>query len=581
MARMIPPVIDPDTKSDGEKEIFQRLKNDSSTGDWIVLHSLNVAHHLTQIEGEIDFVVIIPGVGVLCVEVKAHRHVRCLDGHWLFGKYEKPDKSPFRQASDAMRSIKADVVKQGSGLEHVPFWSCVVFPYVELSVESREWHPWQLLDARAFRTRPIGVLFLGVMENARRYLTLSKGATWFIPDRPDPTPSQCALIAQTLRPIFEVFESPRARRQQDEAIMLELTQEQFEALDAMEDNPRVIFTGPAGTGKSLLAIEAAQRAHERGQRILLACYNELLGRWLKEQVSPLENVVAGTLHSHMLRVAGIEVDTGNAEFWEEVLPERATDRLLEVSHPEFLFDVIIIDEAQDLLRNSYLDFLDMSLSGGLAGGTLRLFGDFEKQAIYGAAVLSLGDFRRERCMDAAVHGLRTNCRNTPRVAALVRLLCELDPDYKRIRRPDNETEPRILYYHDSVDQRRLLVDALESLHAERFDWSEIVVLSPRRDDLSVATSLGPPWSQRLRPYRMSQTGSIGYTSIQAFKGLEAPAVVVTDIDDVDSDRMRALFYIALSRAVHRLVVLISDAARPEVLKHVMRRSDAGSFKAGV
>lgn len=573
MARMIPPVLDPDTKSDGEKEIFQRLQGDPATEGWIVLHSLNVAHHLTQIEGEIDFVVIIPNMGVLCVEVKAHRHIRCIDGQWLFGKYEEPSKSPFKQVSSAMHSIKADITKRGLGLERVPFWSCVILPYVELSVESREWHPWQLIDARAFRARPISTLLRHVMEDARRYLETSKGASWFHPSAADPTPIQCSAIAQILRPIFEVFESPRARRQQDEAIMFQLTQEQFDALDAMEDNARVVFTGPAGTGKSLLAIEATQRAYDRGQRVLLTCYNELLGRWLSDQVAPLTNVVAGTIHSYMLRVAGIPPQSDSPDFWEDTLLGVATERLLDASSEEHLFDVIIVDEAQDILRDSYLDFLDLSLRGGLAGGALRLFGDFEKQAIYNAASLSMADFRRQRCGDLVVHALRTNCRNTPRVAALVRLLCDLQPDYRRIRRPDSQVEPRMLYYRDSTDQQRLLTETLESLHSERFGWNDIVVLSPKRDDRSIAASLGPPWSQRLCPYRSRRKGCIGYCTIQAFKGLEAPAVVVTDIDVVNSDHMRALFYIALSRAVHRLTVLISNDAKGEVLRQLLRVSD--------
>lgn len=579
MARMIPPVIDPDTKSDGEKDVFTRLRDDPATEDWTVLHSLDIAHHLTQIEGEIDFVVIMPGMGVLCVEVKAHRHVRCLNGQWLFGKYEEPQKSPFKQVSDAMRSLKADVVRVGSGLEHVPFWTCVIFPYVQLSIESPEWHPWQLIDGKAFRARPIGALLRGVMERARDYLAKCQGVGWFLPAAPDPTLSQCRLIAQTLRPIFDVFESPRARRQQDEAIMLQLTQEQFDALDAMEENPRVVFAGPAGTGKSLLAVEAARREHERGKRVLFVCYNELLGHWLQSQVGPLENVLAGTLHSHMLRLARVPVSS-EQDFWEEILPERATDCLLQESRPDALFDVLIVDEAQDILRDSYLDFLDLSLTGGLAGGTLRMFGDFEKQAIYGAASLSIADFRRQRCTDAVIHSLRINCRNTPRIAALVRLLCDLDPDYKRIRRPDNEAEPRILYYQSCSDQKQILADTLESLHKDRFDWDDIVVLSPRRDEAAISASMGPPWSQRLGPYRVRQRGSIGYCSIQAFKGLEAPAVVVTDIDEADTHHMRALIYVALSRALHRLIVLVSDEAKGKLVGHLLHAHNTQRGRTG-
>ena len=40
-----------------------------------------------------------------------------------------------------------------------------------------------------------------------------------------------------------------------------------------------------------------------------------------------------------------------------------------------------------------------------------------------------------------VYSLRNNCRNTPRVATLVRLLSHLEPDYSRVLRPDDGIEP--------------------------------------------------------------------------------------------------------------------------------------------
>jgi hypothetical protein len=44
--------------------------------------------------------------------------------------------------------------------------------------------------------------------------------------------------------------------------------------------------------------------------------------------------------------------------------------------------MLVIDEAQDLLEDEYLDVLDLLVKGGLAGGRWAFFGDFERQAIY-------------------------------------------------------------------------------------------------------------------------------------------------------------------------------------------------------
>ena len=56
------------------------------------------------------------------------------------------------------------------------------------------------------------------------------------------------------------------------------------------------------------------------------------------------------------------------------------------------YDEIVLDEAQDVLRRSYLDALDLSLRGGLEGGHWRFFGDFTWQRIYDAAALTVDEF---------------------------------------------------------------------------------------------------------------------------------------------------------------------------------------------
>jgi superfamily I DNA/RNA helicase len=345
----------------------------------------------------------------------------------------------------------------------------------------------------------------------------------------------------------------------------------------MEDNPRVAFAGPAGTGKTLLAIEAARRGRAAGRRVLLLCYNNLLGRWLEDQTGRLRpEVQAGTFHRHILRVAGVRPpESASNHFWETELPAKATDKLLEDPAGRFLFDELIIDEAQDLLRDDYLDFLDLSLKGGLASGRWRLFGDFEKQAIYSSATVPLGEFLRDRAAFAPTYGLRINCRNTPRIATYVRLLGRLDPDYARVRRPDDGTEPELIYYRDAGDQQSLVVGALERMYAEGFHGHQIMLLSPKADG-AVATKLTlAPWKDRIKPFLELEPGFVGYTSIHQFKGLEACAVIVTDVEQISTAEAAALFYVAITRALHRLIILVDHRAKEQVRSALLRLPGAG------
>src|SRR6056297_2763870 len=101
MARMIPAFC-PETAPPGERSVYGVLANDDRSASWVVLHSLAIADHVRQIEGEADFVILVPGSGALVVEVKSHRSLEVLeDGRWKLGRDAPTRRSPFQQANDA------------------------------------------------------------------------------------------------------------------------------------------------------------------------------------------------------------------------------------------------------------------------------------------------------------------------------------------------------------------------------------------------------------------------------------------------------------------------------------------------
>lgn len=51
--------------------------------------------------------------------------------------------------------------------------------------------------------------------------------------------------------------------------LIALTKEQYRCLDQLDDNPRCLIQGPAGTGKTLLAIEEVKKSVARGERVAL------------------------------------------------------------------------------------------------------------------------------------------------------------------------------------------------------------------------------------------------------------------------------------------------------------------------
>ncbi len=566
MAVMYPSEIYAGTKSYGEMEVFTRLKNDPDTADWIVLHSLDIAEHRSQVSGEIDFVAIVPGKGVLCIEVKAASSVTRENGIWRYGKNPVADiRGPFKQASEGMHSLRKRVVDRVPSLSRVLFWSCVIFPYITFKEKSSEWHEWQVIDRAKFSGRSISSNLLAIMENARRYLSASPSARWFDKKSVEPTLEQCKLIVDILRPNFEFFESPESRLSRRKEELKRFTQEQFEALDTMDLNPRVIFQGPAGTGKTLLAIEAARRIAESGKKTLLLCFNRLLGNWLKSETINVPNLTSGTLHAYMLSIARVDPpEASSASFWEMELPLLALEKLVDMG-ASMQFEQLILDESQDLLIPAYLDFLDLSLVGGLSAGRWIFFGDFENQAIYGNSGLIKKQLS-DRFQNVPRYLLRANCRNTPRIAELVHLLGGLNPRYTKVRRPDNQIEPRIITYDDFSQQGEQIAKLLNQLvNEERYSRQEIVILSSRTELEAAVSNLPDALKKNLLPLRLAnKPNKILYGSIHSFKGMESPIVLLTDIEDVTSAESQSLFYVGITRALDRLYILISKKASREI-----------------
>jgi len=121
----------------------------------------------------------------------------------------------------------------------------------------------------------------------------------------------------------------------------------------------------------------------------------------------------------------------------------------------------------------------------------------------------------------------------------------------------------VLYYDGASTRVKQLVAALELLHADGFHPGEIVVLSRRNAERSSAASVSSaPWRDRLRPLSDAAGTHTGYDSIYRFKGREAPAVVLCDIDPLGDwrdgtteDDVRGLLYVGATRALSRVVIV--------------------------
>jgi len=583
MARMIPPSYAARTPQ-GEKELFDRIAADPGTDGWVVLHSLDLSQHRKKIAGEIDMVILVPSLGVLCVEVKGCGVSR-EGGKWTY-TYGTSSEGPFKQASSAAHSLRDYVSEREPSLSKVLFFSAVVFTKAEFTDASPEWHPWQFINCSRFLRQPISRSITEIFRRAHEHFRQKLSShTWYSEAATRLTQEQISMLVKLLRSDFECPISPQAQIESAEARIANFTEDQFEALDLLEGNPRVLFKGLAGTGKTLLAIEAARRACAAGKSILFVCFNRFLGQWLERQCASLEasagRLKVCTFHKLLLEIAGMK-PSGKADrdFWTIRLPDIATDRLLDDQRTWPKYDLIIVDEAQDLAVRGYMDVLDLLLTGGLAGGHWLIFGDFARQAIYTSEGGDLGEaFAIEleaRSPNHARINLSINCRNAEPIADVLTIASGLDPGYRRVLQQVGGAKVTPKFYSSPEAQRNLLMLALVEL-IRSFRPEQIAIVSMRGNDQCCAARIGnlPPGVRLAAFAGAPEHGTISYASIHAFKGLEAPAIIITDIDEIREDKERALLYVGMSRARIALYVLMRESCRADY----NRILDEGFIKA--
>lgn len=580
MARMIPPQISPNCKSPGEKILFEKFKNDPLTVDWIVLHSLDIAKHPERLSGEIDFIVIVPDEGVLCLEVKAG-NVKRRDGYWLYGSPPYQDKStvgPFKQASDGMHAVRKFLSRSDITCNKLMFFSGVLFTYIDFDEQSPEWHIWQYADRSRLSRTPISEVCSKILRCAHEHVRSTPSAAWYDPKASRPDKEHSLKIANFLRGNFEGFYPFRTAAEETEKMIMQFTEEQYSALDTLDENDRIVFKGPAGTGKTFLALEAARRSVLSGKRTLLLCFNKLLGSWINHQTESFGVISqvsfkSGNLHKYLKDLAGTIVIPENAsDFWTRQLPAIVTDKILNDEIQAPLFDMLIIDEAQDLIKDEYLDVLDLLLKGGLSGGHWAMFGDFERQAIYSLQMnfnqdADLISMIKQRAPFHFHFPLRINCRNTQKISVGLEVACKLEPRYSRVLHVESGTDIEIEFYSRSDDQQQKLLKHLTELRSV-FNNEEIVVLSPRENSASCAENLTKNLPKAgLYPLsnQWQKKSFVGYSTIHAFKGLEASAVIITDIEELEGAYAEALLYIGMSRARQRLVLIMDDRCRKTYL----------------
>lgn len=560
MIQLIPNVLAPEVKSDAERRLFIEFRDHKTSNNYIILHSLGIAEHTNNIFGEIDFVILCHE-GVLCLEVKGGIISR-VNGEWEFtnryGKRTRKNEGPFHQAQGNMQSLLQYMqrrVGQYDPLVRCQYACAVAMPDCQFTETGIDIIPEILVDAK--NPWDLDRLVSQAFTYWRKTCHEIHG---FEGNRM--TDDEMTRLANLLRGDFQFVPSMKDSVDRTVMELLSLTEEQYEVLESLSENPRTLVSGVAGSGKTLIAMEQARRAYWEGKKVLYLCYNRGIAQYVSYQFEKeCVEVEAVTLHALMMRICGIEGGSDfDKQFYEIELPQEFLHQIIPT------YDLLIIDEGQDLLCENYYKCLNALIKGSFQEGYWSIYYDPNQNIFNSHGQLSnILAALRDRA-HAMSWTLRTNCRNTKEIVNANILLTNIA----------NQGRPRVsgpqvhyVSYANKLDEGEKINTIIRSLRESGFIGGDFIVLSKYSltnarnglrqteldKDLGTIKTTGQLWK--------AKKNEIRFSTVSAFKGLETKIVIMIDVDRLMDDDARLLNYVAASRACAMLYVLYDQQVEQE------------------
>ncbi|NMA06973.1 MAG: DUF2075 domain-containing protein, partial [Ruminococcaceae bacterium] len=408
MAQMIPNFIDQeDPRLCGERRVFMWLSDDAVPG--FVLHSLLQKNHRNKMIGEVDFLYI-SSKGILCIEVKGGKEIYRKSGEWYSVNklnVHNKIKDPFRQAKDCMYALKNYLIETYGYMSQEAkclLGYAVIFPECKFTGHGNDLVTEVMFDCK-WNLDQFPHFLNNVFDFWKRQ---TKEKQQY--DPPMLTNEQVNKYINLLRGDFKVVPSMNLELQYIDKQIIELTEEQFDALDFTLENKRVVIQGGAGTGKSLLAIEKVRKTIAKNKSVLYICFNKNMAKYAQHALEDCipNNCFVGTYHS-LIQKTLKQTDL------HELNIKEISNMFLSNKPETFQYDCLIVDEAQDLMNICVLEVINNFLKDGMEKGEWVLFLD-PNQNIFNHT--DEYDFAWEYIKSVytpTIVPLSKNCRNTEQI----------------------------------------------------------------------------------------------------------------------------------------------------------------------
>ena len=581
-----------------EKLIFQALQASEGADDWHVFHSVKLNKISDRVEGEADFIVMIPGQGIVVIEAKAPEKIVSDDDGWHLVGVPRTKHDPITQLEIIKTEINSYLASKH-----------IIFPTARLlwlpTLEAKDLAPLEgdidvdtqeILTSSDF-VNPIGAIEDVLSNFAKREgvaKTLKSGRE-FVNDNFE---SACNAIEQH-------FVARASKTALTEFQKNQLDDSEFDFMsvyDMVKENPNIYFNGAAGTGKSGYIGQFARDSYEEftfvdgkmnflDNKVLLLSWGVMIAESNRAKFKAYEKMHVYDFGELMKEVTGLNPDNfaDSREFWDTTLPKAAIAVIPTSNIGNY--DLIAIDEFQDVAtRPLMLELIRKLAKDPTFKKTRLILGSDWKQQI-----LALNEESKYQDPFLAAKALAPdtihvrlldNYRNSEEVGQAIEAILGADEPVYRSFKVQGLSNVELVPY-DSTNERSVLLEAIRELRQTTAD-ADIRILSRYAGKLSLCARIkkdtNPTEDIEASAYLYAmlkdedvEGGFIGWRSIAKFKGRESHAVVITDVsvdkkyldDPAAKDgaikRVLESLYVGVSRANYRVKILCDDTMY-EVLK---------------
>jgi len=308
---------------------------------------------------------------------------------------------------------------------------------------------------------------------------------------------------------------------------------------------KIKIQGMPGTGKTFLATKLAENEAEQGKKVLLMCYNLLLGEKLKSLLSDYLNISVFTFED-FLNELGISYDDFVDKNFETKLRDldkseeinyikNQLDNLIVEADSHFKFDTLIIDEAQDI-SEKYWDFFTELVEAKQAKWVIC----YDKNQ-----TITNKDWSTPQYLDTPQLILNTVIRSTKEIAQ----------QYSKVYKDELEH-----YGESGLNPSISILESGSWQEANQELFKILEKIKKENEALMSSTTVLVPHSKDIVNLKSSLLEECTVESISRFKGLESDTVIVVfpSLKGIEKNYINsnlALAYVGLSRAKSSLFLI--------------------------